>query len=110
MTKYLDEYIPKSKQISRQVQSDDQKLKFNNILTCMAVVVVPVGGQTMTGVHLTVASTKNTKEAEAELAQALQELQTAAGAGPLDAYIICSWRFHKAGGLGKGLKKLARAV
>ena len=34
----------------------------------------------------------------------------ASGAGPLDAYIICSWGFHRQGGLGKGLKKIARAV
>jgi len=110
MTKYLDEYIPNSKQKSRQVQSDGEKLKFLNVLSCAAIVVVPVGSTTMTGVHLSITTSKDTKEGKAELKQVLGELQVAAGAGPLDAYIICSWGFHRQGGLGKGLKKIARAV
>ena len=106
MTKYLDEYIRDSKQVARQVQSDDKKLKFNNIQSCVAVILV--GPKKMTGVHLTTATTRKGKEDE--FAQALSELKAAAGAGPLDAYIVCAWGWHKDTGLGKGLKQLARAV
>jgi hypothetical protein len=108
MTKYLNEYVPGTRQVDRQVQSDYDKLKFNNILSCMALVLVPDGGHTMTGVHLTVASTMQGKEDE--LKQVLGELKAAAGAPPLDAYITCCWGNYKASGLVKGLKKFCRAI
>jgi len=110
MTKYLDEYVPGSKQRNRQVQSDDEKLKFMNVLSCAALVVVPVGGKTMTGVHVSVKQGKEADENLKERELMLRDLRKAAGSGQLDAYIVCAWDFYKDGSLGKDLKKLARHV
>ena len=106
MTRYLDEYIPGSRQLSRKVQSDAHKLKFNNIQSCIAVVLVPAGGTTMVGVHLTTMSTFN----KAELAGVMNELKTAAGAGACDAYLIAAYTNHDHSDLGPALKKLAKTV
>src|SRR5512147_3255473 len=105
MTKYLDEYNPKAAGVNFRVQSDNRKLKFNNIQSCMAVVLLPVGGATMVGVHITTA-TSNSAE---ELTTVTRELRAAAGA--CDAYLVANYTtFHARTGLGKALKKLARKV
>ncbi|HEY6337305.1 MAG TPA: hypothetical protein VIW68_02315 [Candidatus Sulfotelmatobacter sp.] len=107
MTKYLDEYDYKSRYSNRRVQSDDKKLKFNNIQSCVAVFLVPVGKQMMIGIHLTTFHT----ESNAELQTAMQELKTAAGTGPFDGYLVCQWgTFHSKTELKNELKKLARAL
>ena len=106
MTQYLDEYDPKAKSVAKKVQSDVQKLKFNNIQSCIAVVLVPVGRQIMVGVHLTTSTTTN----KAELKSVMEELRQAAGAGPCDAYLVSAWAYHAGTDLAKELKKLARAV
>jgi hypothetical protein len=78
MTKYLDEYGEKSKSLNKRAQSDTQKLKFNNVSSCVAIVLVTVGQQMMTGIHLTIRETND----KAKLLAALKDLQSAAGAGP----------------------------
>jgi hypothetical protein len=107
MTKYLDEYNPKAAGVNFRVQSDDRKLKFNNIQSCMAVVLLPVGGHTMVGVHITTATSKSAEE----LTTVVKELRAAVGPGPCDAYLVANYTtFHARTGLGKALKKLARKV
>ena len=107
MTSYLDEYIPNSRQVSRQVQSDTRKLKFNNIQSCLALMLLPAGGQRMVGVHLSISTTGKPEE----IKQVVGELRTAVGGGTCDAYIVANYtEFHARTGLGKALKKLARKV
>lgn len=107
MTKYLDEYSETSKSPNKRAQSDNRKLKFNNVQSCVAIVLVPLGQQTMAGIHLTIRETKD----KAKLAGSLQELQGVAGAGPFDAYVVSAWEaYHSQTDLGKALKELARAV
>jgi hypothetical protein len=69
MTKYLDEYNPTARGINYHAQADSGKLKFNNIRSCIAVVLVPVGSQTMVGVHLTNKSTKDLGELKSAIAE-----------------------------------------
>ena len=106
MTKYLDEYGPNARGVNRRVQSDAGKLKFNNIQSCIAVVLAPVGGQTMVGVHFTTATTSNL----GELQRAIGELGAAAGDGVCDAYLVATFGHHAGTPLVKELKKVARAV
>jgi hypothetical protein len=106
VTKYLDEYNPTGRQASTKVQSDAHKLKFNNIQSCIAVVLVPDGAQTMVGVHLTTMSTFN----KTELQGLMNELKTAVGPGACDAYLIAAYTNHSGADLTKELKKFARCV
>jgi hypothetical protein len=107
MTKYLDEYGEKSKSLNKRAQSDNQKLKFNNVSSCVAIVLVTVGQQMMTGIHLTLRETND----KANLLGALKDLQSAAGAGPFDAYVVSAWQaYHSGSDLGRELKNIARAV
>lgn len=106
MTKYLDEYSTARGLLAAKVQSDTRKLKFNNIHSCVAVTLLPAGGNTMTGVHLTTANTGD----RAILARVMQELRNAVGAGPCDAYLVSHWSWHSATQLAKELKKIARAL
>jgi hypothetical protein len=107
MTKYLDEYIPNTKQVARQVQSDTRKLKFNNIQSCMALVLLPAGGQKLVGVHLTTGTTTKPHEIDS----AIKDLRAEVGGGVCDAYIVANYtEFHARTGLGKALKKLVRKV
>jgi hypothetical protein len=106
VTKYLDEYQPNSRWVNQRVQSDTHKLKFNNIQSCIAVVLVPVGGQRLVGVHLTTMSTGNT----AELKTVLQELRAAVGNVPCDAYLLAAFAHHAQTNLKKELKTFARSV
>jgi len=118
MTKYLDEWQPNNlRQVSRQVRSDDESLTFLNVRSCAALVVVPAGSKTLTGVHIQVGHGKakfdkpEDKEAKlAERATILQQLRAAAGPGELDAYIVCAWDFYSHGTLPRDLKKFARFV
>lgn len=106
MTKYLDEYNPGAKGLNYQAQADAGKLKFNNIRSCIAVVLVPSGGNTMAGVHLTTATTKNMTE----LQSAMADLTGAAGPGPHDAYLVAAFGYHAGTPLVKALRKVARNV
>jgi hypothetical protein len=107
VTSYLDEYIPNTKQVSRQVQTDTRKLKFNNIQSCLALMLLPAGGQQMVGVHLSIATTNKPDE----IKQVVGELRAAVGNTTCDAYIVANYtEFHARTGLGKALKKLARKV
>ncbi len=106
MTKYLDEYNPNSRGLSYRAQADASKLKFNNILSCIAVVLVPVGSVTMAGIHLTTSSTNNL----AELKLAMAELKAAINNQKCDAYMVATFGFHAGTQLHAQLKKVARAV
>ena len=108
MPAYLDEYNPNSKSASNRVQSDTRKLKFNNIRSCLALVLLPAAGQKLVGVHLTTSSTVFHPE---EIDAAMKELRTELGSGPCDAYIIANYtRWHARTGLAKAVKKLAKRV
>jgi len=107
MTKYLDEYNPNSKAVNFRVQSDSKKLKFNNIQSCMAVVLVPSGGQSLVGVHLTTKTTGT----ESELKTAMKELKTAIAGATCDGYLVAAYtNFHAQTGIAKELKKICRTV
>lgn len=107
MTKYLDEYIPNTKQAARKVQSDTRKLKFNNIQSCMALVLLPAGAQKLVGVHLTTGTTTKPDEIDS----AMKDLRAEVGTATCDAYIVANYTaFHARTTLGKSLKKLARKV
>jgi hypothetical protein len=106
MTRYLDEYNPRSRDVSTKVQSDPNKLKFNNIQSCIAVVLVPAGGGRMVGVHLTTITTFDTQE----LKGVMNELKAAVGPGACDAYLLAAYTNHDHSDLGPSLKKLARTV
>ena len=106
MTKYLDEYNPTARGINYHAQADSGKLKFNNIRSCIAVVLLPVGGQTMVGVHLTNKSTKDL----GELKSAIAELAALVGTAKCDAYLVATFGYHAGTQLVKELKKCARAV
>lgn len=108
MTAYLDEYKPGSKSPERRVQSDTRKLKFNNIRSCLALVLLPADGQKLVGVHLTTASTVFHPE---EIDIAMKELRAELGGGSCDAYIVANYtQWHARTDLAKALKKLARRV
>lgn len=106
MTKYLDEYNPNTQNVNNRVQADADKLKFNNIQSCVAVVLQPVGGGPMTGVHLSTITTYSSHE----LKQAMKELKQKAGSGTFDAFVVSMWSHHATTPLKAALKKLARAV
>jgi hypothetical protein len=106
MTKYLDEYDTNARHLSNKVQSDPRKLKFNNIQSCIAVVLLPVGGGTLTGVHLTTITTNS----KAELTRVMGELRAAVGPGACDAYVVSTWSNHASTDLKKELKKIARTL
>lgn len=107
MPAYLDEYIPGSRQVARQVQSDLRKLKFNNIQSCMALVLLPAGGQRLVGVHLSTVTTGKPHE----IASAMNDLRAAIGGATCDAYIVANYtEFHARTGLAKAVKKIARKV
>lgn len=106
MTKYLDEYNPNARAINNRVQSDVRKLKFNNIQSCIAVVLVPVGAQKLVGVHLTTISAGSAAETQT----VMRELAAAVGGGACDAYLVATFAHYARTGLPKELKKLARTV
>lgn len=62
MSIYLNEYNPNSKSPANSVTAESQKIRFNNIQTCVGVVVHDFGRGRMIGVHLTTMSTFNKDE------------------------------------------------
>jgi len=107
MTKYLNEYNTATNAIwaAHKVQSDNRKLKFNNIKSCIAVVLVPNGAATMVGVHLTKGNLN-----PADMTRVMQELQAAAGTTACDAYLVSAWSHYEGSNLKKELKKITRSI
>ena len=106
MTKYLDEYNPTGRGLNYHAQADASKLKFNNIQSCIAVVLAPDGGNTMAGIHLTTKSTADL----GELRAAVTELRDAVPGQTCDAYLVATFKFHAGTPLVKELKRVARSV
>lgn len=106
MTKYLDEYQPNTRIISKQVQSDAHKLKFNNIQSCVAIVLLPASRRTLVGVHLTTWTTNKPNE----LAGVMQELAAAVGGEACDAYLVTTYGHHSQTQLRAQLKGIARSI
>lgn len=105
MTAYLDEFIPNSRQQARGVLKD-AKLKFNNLLSCVAVAVLPHGGSELIGVHFSVSSTKRDNELDA----AFGLMKGLLGGSSCDAYMVGPSGMHEKTSLLPKLKGIASKI
>jgi hypothetical protein len=108
MTAYLDEYNPGARSPNFRVQSDPNKLRYNNIRSCIAVAVYPSHNNHLVGVHLTTATTGNV----AEMKTVRDELRAQIGGSPAaNAYLVANYTGHHAGTtLKRELLKIVQSV
>lgn len=93
MSAHVNEFIPHSRKAPNGVQIDPHKLKFNNIRSCIAVVLcvysnAKVGPSTITnliGVHV---NTTNMGNGEAELKTAVDRLKQLPNRDKFDVYLV----------------------
>jgi hypothetical protein len=103
---HVNEYNPNSSNAVYGVQTDPQKLKFNNVKSCIAVGIVPRGGNQLIGVHFTVLSTQN----DSEMDGALTKVRSLLGGSKADVFLVAAWSHHATTNLLKKLKKFASTV
>lgn len=112
MTVHVNEFNPSNSAAMYGVQTDPRKLKFNNIQSCIAVVLcvynkVKVGIptiKTLIGVHI---NTFNLGKGEAELKIAVARLKQHRTDEPFDIYLVGPYDTHyAASNLAKKLKSL----
>ena len=108
MTAYLDEYNPNGRARNYRVQSDPQRLKYNNIKTCIAVAMYPSATGQLVGVHLTTKTTRTPRE----MKTVRDELRAALGnVRNCKAYLVANYTtFHATTTLMRELKKIAASV
>lgn len=112
MTKHVNEYNTNATganpmKLTNMVQQDSQKLKFNNIQSCIAVGIIPAAGNMMTGVHFTTSSTSS----DAELMIALNRIKNLNAGVKFDAYLVASYNeHHSKTNLVKKLKKICQHI
>lgn len=107
MTAHVNEYNPNARSAANGVQTDPQKLKFNNIQSCIAVIVVPRTGTQLIGVHFTTISTGTSP---AEMDAAFTAIRSLLGRTACDVYLVAAWRHHATTELLRKLKKFASAI
>jgi hypothetical protein len=108
MTAYLDEYQPGSRRAENGVQSDMRCLKFNNIQSCIAVVLVPGNKNRLIGVHLSTITTSRPAETKTVRAELLDELGKATNSA---VYLVANYKTHHAAStLKKELQKITKSI
>ncbi len=107
MTKYINEFDPKKSSGLNSVQEDFAKLKFNNILSCIAVCLVPEGQGKMIGVHFTFMNTRDIEQ----IKSAIEKMKLLGGVNSAcSIYLVATYGHHSKSSLISELKKLTKNI
>jgi len=112
MTSHVNEFDPKALTTKNPIYTtngvqSDTKLKFNNVKSCIAIALLPRGGNALIGVHLTVRSIIT---APTEMDAAFTEMKGRLNNANCDAYLVASFAHYRKTQLVRKLKTLANNV